>query len=45
MMDNAEQYIEEGVRAGTIKPSRDPKAGASTWGYPVAADSCSTCNA
>jgi AcrR family transcriptional regulator len=26
MIDNAEQYIEEGVRAGTIKPSHDPKA-------------------
>ncbi len=26
MIDNAEQYIEEGVRAGTIKPSVDPKA-------------------
>lgn len=26
MIDNAEQYMEEGVRAGTIKPSRDPKA-------------------
>ena len=26
MIDNAEQYIEEGVRAGTIKPSRDPRA-------------------
>jgi AcrR family transcriptional regulator len=26
MVDNAEGYIEEGVRAGTIKPSRDPKA-------------------
>jgi TetR/AcrR family transcriptional regulator, regulator of cefoperazone and chloramphenicol sensitivity len=26
MIDNAEQYIEEGVRAGTVKPSRDPKA-------------------
>lgn len=26
MIDNAEQYIEEGVRAGTIKPSQDPKA-------------------
>ncbi|MGZ8803657.1 MAG: TetR family transcriptional regulator, partial [Mycobacterium sp.] len=25
MIDNAEQYIEEGVRAGTIKPSQDPK--------------------
>ncbi|TPG36021.1 TetR/AcrR family transcriptional regulator [Mycolicibacterium hodleri] len=25
MIDNAEQYIEEGVRAGTIKPSPDPK--------------------
>lgn len=26
MIDNAELYIEEGVRAGTIKPSRDPRA-------------------
>jgi AcrR family transcriptional regulator len=26
MIDNTEQYIEEGVRAGTIKPSPDPKA-------------------
>lgn len=26
MIDNAEQYMEEGVRAGTVKPSRDPKA-------------------
>jgi len=26
MIDNAEQYIEEGVRAGTIKPSHDPRA-------------------
>lgn len=26
MIDNTEQYIDEGVRAGTIKPSRDPKA-------------------
>ncbi|AFM18625.1 transcriptional regulator [Mycolicibacterium chubuense NBB4] len=26
MIDNGEQYIEEGVRAGTIKPSADPKA-------------------
>ncbi len=26
MIDNAEQYIDEGVRAGTIKPSPDPKA-------------------
>lgn len=26
MIDNAEQYLDEGVRAGTIKPSRDPKA-------------------
>jgi AcrR family transcriptional regulator len=26
MIDNAESYLEEGVRAGTIKPSRDPKA-------------------
>jgi AcrR family transcriptional regulator len=26
MIHNAEEYIEEGVRAGTIKPSRDPKA-------------------
>ena len=26
MIDNAEQYIAEGVRAGTVKPSPDPKA-------------------
>lgn len=26
MMDNAEGYLDEGVRAGTLKPSRDPKA-------------------
>jgi TetR/AcrR family transcriptional regulator, regulator of cefoperazone and chloramphenicol sensitivity len=26
MIANAEQYLEDGVRAGTIKPSRDPKA-------------------
>lgn len=26
MIENAEQYLDEGVRAGTIKPSRDPKA-------------------
>jgi AcrR family transcriptional regulator len=25
MIDNAEQYIDEGVRAGTIKPSPEPK--------------------
>ena len=26
MIDNAEGYLEDGVRAGTLKPSRDPKA-------------------
>jgi AcrR family transcriptional regulator len=26
MIDNAEGYLAEGVRAGTIKPSRDPRA-------------------
>ncbi|ORV06359.1 TetR/AcrR family transcriptional regulator [Mycobacterium celatum] len=26
MIDNTEEYLEEGVRAGTIKPSRDPQA-------------------
>jgi AcrR family transcriptional regulator len=26
MIDNAEGYMEEGVRAGTLKPSRDPRA-------------------
>jgi len=26
MTENAESYLEEGVRAGTLKPSRDPKA-------------------
>ncbi|MDT5218232.1 MAG: TetR/AcrR family transcriptional regulator, regulator of cefoperazone and chloramphenicol, partial [Mycobacterium sp.] len=25
MIDNAEEYLEDAVRAGTIKPSRDPK--------------------
>lgn len=25
-IDNAEEYLDEGVRAGTIKPSRDPRA-------------------
>ncbi|OBG61272.1 MULTISPECIES: TetR/AcrR family transcriptional regulator [unclassified Mycobacterium] len=32
MIDNAKEYIEEGVRAGTIKPSRDPKARAKYLG-------------
>lgn len=26
MITNAERYLDEGVRAGTVKPSRDPKA-------------------
>jgi AcrR family transcriptional regulator len=26
MIENAEEYLDEGVRAGAIKPSRDPKA-------------------
>ncbi|MCW2685209.1 MAG: TetR family transcriptional regulator [Mycobacterium sp.] len=26
MIDNAEEYLEEGVRAGTVKPSRHPSA-------------------
>jgi AcrR family transcriptional regulator len=26
MVDNTEGYLDEGVRAGTLKPSRDPKA-------------------
>jgi AcrR family transcriptional regulator len=26
MIDDAEEYLDEGVRAGTLKPSRDPKA-------------------
>ncbi|MGH3632610.1 TetR family transcriptional regulator [Mycobacterium sp.] len=26
MIQNAEEYLDEGVRAGTLKPSRDPKA-------------------
>ncbi|MBB2993489.1 AcrR family transcriptional regulator [Mycolicibacterium iranicum] len=26
MIDNTEQYLEEGVRAGTVKPSADPRA-------------------
>lgn len=26
MIDDVEQYLDDGVRAGTVKPSRDPKA-------------------
>lgn len=26
MIDNAEAYLDEGVRSGTLKPSRDPRA-------------------
>lgn len=32
MIDNAYEYMEEGVRAGTIKPSRDPHARAKYLG-------------
>lgn len=32
MIDNAEGYLEEGVRAGTLKPSRDSKARAKFLG-------------
>jgi AcrR family transcriptional regulator len=32
MLENAEEYLEEGVRAGTLKPSRDPKARAKYLG-------------
>lgn len=32
MVDNTESYLEEGVRAGTVKPSRDPKARAKYLG-------------
>ncbi|ETB13173.1 TetR family transcriptional regulator [Mycobacterium avium subsp. paratuberculosis 08-8281] len=32
MIENAEGYLEEGVRAGTIKPSRDPRARAKYLG-------------
>ncbi len=32
MIDNAEEYLDEGVRAGTIKPSRDPHARARYMG-------------
>lgn len=32
MIDNVEQYMDEGVRAGTVKPSRDPKARAKFLG-------------
>jgi TetR/AcrR family transcriptional regulator, regulator of cefoperazone and chloramphenicol sensitivity len=32
MLENAEEYLEEGVRAGTLKPSRDPKARAKFLG-------------
>jgi AcrR family transcriptional regulator len=32
MIDNVEEYMEEGVRAGTIRPSRDPRARAKYLG-------------
>ncbi|KUI04369.1 TetR family transcriptional regulator [Mycobacterium sp. IS-3022] len=32
MIDNAEQYLEEGVRTGALKPSHDPKARAKFLG-------------
>jgi TetR/AcrR family transcriptional regulator, regulator of cefoperazone and chloramphenicol sensitivity len=32
MIDNVEQYMDEGVRAGTVKASRDPKARAKFLG-------------
>jgi AcrR family transcriptional regulator len=32
MIDNTEGYLDEGVRAGTVKPSRDPKARAKFLG-------------
>jgi AcrR family transcriptional regulator len=32
MIENAEEYLEDGVRAGTIKPSRDPQARAKYLG-------------
>jgi AcrR family transcriptional regulator len=32
MLENAEEYLDEGVRAGTLKPSRDPKARAKYLG-------------
>jgi AcrR family transcriptional regulator len=32
MLENAEEYLEDGVRAGTLKPSRDPKARAKWLG-------------
>ena len=32
MIENAEQYLEEGVRNGVLKPSRDPKARAKFLG-------------
>jgi AcrR family transcriptional regulator len=32
MIENAEEYLEDGVRAGTIKPSRDPRARAKYLG-------------
>jgi AcrR family transcriptional regulator len=32
MLESAEEYLEEGVRAGTLKPSRDPNARAKWLG-------------
>ena len=31
MIADAEQYMEEGVQSGLLKPSRDPAPGPSSW--------------
>ena len=39
MIDNAEEYIEEGVRNGILKPSRDPRARAKYLAWQAVAGS------
>lgn len=43
MVDNAEQYLEEGVRTGMLKPSRDPRHVPGSSRSAAVAGSCSTC--
>ncbi len=44
MFANVEGYLDEGVRAGTVKPSRDPAARARYLGMAGGGASCSTSN-
>lgn len=39
---DVEQYLDDGVRAGTVKPSRVPRHAPTSWGWPAPEVSCST---